>query len=144
MTDKKLTDKEIIKALECCSTGFCKTDCFGFFMTGTNECTTHLAKNALDLINRLQAENEMLKSNRHCSTCKYSDLRANQQPCIICADRNKYEPSLKQNNIKAEAYKEFAERLKEKKLPCDFVECGLYWCVDCVDIDNLLKELVGE
>jgi hypothetical protein len=42
--------------------------------------------------------------------------------------------------IKAEAYKEFAERLEAKaddKLPYDN-------SVDVVDIDNLLKEMVGE
>ena len=42
--------------------------------------------------------------------------------------------------IKAEAYKEFAERLKEKQ--CDIVLYGEIVTVNT--IDNLLKEMVGE
>ena len=42
--------------------------------------------------------------------------------------------------IKVEAYKEFAEKLKEKALP----KCDWDNCVDVEDIDNLLKEMVGE
>ena len=57
----KLTDNEIVKALECCGKGVCKVECFGYFITGTNDCTTYLAKNTLDLINRLKADYEALK-----------------------------------------------------------------------------------
>ena len=73
-----------------------------------------LLENTIGLIKHLQVENERLRGNRNCSTCKHSDLRANQQPCIICADYNKYEPSLNRNNIKAEAYKECIEKVKEE------------------------------
>ena len=44
------------------------------------------------------------------------------------------------DKIKVEAYKEFAEKLKEKALP----KCDWDNCVDVEDIDNLLKEMVGE
>ena len=43
--------------------------------------------------------------------------------------------------IKAEAYKEFAERFK-KKLSQKYTTS--LWKVYCEEIDNLLKELVGE
>lgn len=50
--------------------------------------------------------------------------------------------------IKAEAYKEFAERLKEKLEDCHIISDGEYCGFDCGDvhkcIDNLLKEMVGE
>lgn len=50
--------------------------------------------------------------------------------------------------IKAEAYKEFAERLKEKLGICHIVSDGEYCGYDCGDvhkcIDNILKEMVGE
>lgn len=112
-----MTDKEIIKALECCSMfdsyEACK-NCPNYECDTEKGCVAELCGNALNLINQQQAEIEKLKGNRHCSTCKYSDLRADQQPCIICAGHNKYEPSLKQNNIKTEAYKEFAELSKER------------------------------
>lgn len=49
---------------------------------------------------------------------------------------------------KAEAYKEFAERLKEKLGDCYIVSDGEYCGFDCGDIHrtitNLLKEMVGE
>ena len=51
------------------------------------------------------------------------------------------------NRIKAEAYKEFAERLKEKaeKHDCRYYMSGYsVTAVDVKDIDNLLKEMVGE
>ena len=148
MPDKKLTDQEIIKALEYCATNLisdCKK-CPLRLEDGTTQpfCTNKLIRATLDLINRLQEENERLKGNRHCSTCKHSDLRADQQPCVICAGYNKYEPSLNRNNIKAEAYKEFAEMLKERA----YLDSGITGfrdlVVDAIDIDNLLNELVGE
>ena len=64
MTDKKLTDNEIIKVLECCSKP-----------VGENckECPLHLTdclkvsieELALDLINRLQAQNKDLAETIH-------------------------------------------------------------------------------
>ena len=73
MPDKKLTDvtdnkfgemsdSEIVKALECCKYEYdtkCELCCYNFYSrTG---CRSELRRNALDLINRLQAENENLK-----------------------------------------------------------------------------------
>ncbi len=56
-----MTDKEIIKALETCILG----DCQGCFYGDTNQrgCTDDLMKNALDLINRQQAEIERLQKS---------------------------------------------------------------------------------
>ena len=45
--------------------------------------------------------------------------------------------------IKAEAYKEFAERLKEKVTPYSIAFMSKKTVYAC-DIDNLLKEMVGE
>lgn len=55
MTDK-LTDKEIVKALECCVNGECPNCPLSHNNTGVyNErCGENLMQNALDLINRLQ------------------------------------------------------------------------------------------
>ena len=60
----KMPDNEIVKALECCILG----DCQGCFYGDTDQrhCKDDLIQNALDLINRLQAENSKLKkSNRN-------------------------------------------------------------------------------
>lgn len=52
MTDKKLTDGEIVKALECCKsdTAFC-TEC-PYYKIG--ECIEKMCADSIDLINRLK------------------------------------------------------------------------------------------
>ena len=75
-----------------------------------------------DLINRLQAENERLK-------------KLLEQ----CEDNGEYWES-KYKTAKAEAYKEFAERLKNEIYQTFFGEP----VITEEDIDNLLKEMVGE
>ena len=88
MPDKKLTDNEIKKALECCITykQLCPMICP---MHNDSHCLPKLKEYALDLIDRLQAENEELKS-------------------AINGFRG-YE-----DKIKAEAYKELETRLEER------------------------------
>lgn len=60
MEEKKLTDKEIIQSLECCSKGCRDKSCFGSEMDGIATCTNLLTQNALSLINRQKAEIERL------------------------------------------------------------------------------------
>ena len=116
-----MTDAEIIKALECCSadksTKYCLT-CPLQDMGFVGECIPEKSKNALDLINRQKAEIERLKE-------------VNEKLLI---DFNGLSGVIKR--AKAEAYKEFAERLKEMVTPFKYSFNN--------DIDNLLKELVGE
>ena len=106
MPDKKLTDKEIVKALECCSDGHETCDCCD--LQNVYCCYSVLSKKSLDLINRQKAEIERLKKGWKADV-------------ILTAD------------AKAEAQREFAERLKEKSSAL-----ARLW------IDNELKELVGE
>ena len=96
MTDKKLTDAEIKEALECCILG----DCQGCFYGDTDQrhCKDDLMQNALNLINRLQAENKRLK--------QIFEGMAVAMPNIAKAERH-------------EAYKEFAERLCEDRVAND-------------------------
>ena len=137
MTDKKLTDvtdnnvgkmsdSEIVKALECCSKGVyaevCEKCTFRNEENKININCFYLEKYALDLINRLQAENERLKNNISAMAITLS------------------------NSAKAtrhEAYKEFAERL-EKRLYNDVTLFTQQRYIVVDHIDNLLKELVGE
>lgn len=60
MADNKppLTDAEIIKALKCCIIGDCQGCVYG--ETDQRHCKDDLMKNALDLINRLEADKEAL------------------------------------------------------------------------------------
>ena len=80
------------------------------------DCSANINIDIIDLINRLKAENERLSKIT--------------RPLIA--------------EIKAEAYKEFAERLKEKS----FQSFGNYGItrdvVEVCDIDNLVKEMAGE
>ena len=124
MTDKKLTDNEIVKALECCNKNDCRTCPYGKYNVTGWCCMPKARKDALDLINRLQAENERLKSHIQ----EGIDL-AKQIPEMLTL-------------TKAEAYKEFAERLKEKGIKV--IGCNAFdKVIPSNEIDNLLKELVA-
>ena len=130
MTDKKFTDEEIISSLEViattCNCNECKIrNC----KWGTCNCSQITANAALDLINRQKAEIEKLKGSTIVSN-------------IMESQRIKRE-------AKAEAYKEFTERLKNKIK----TECNPYGkptfdydtsLAIMRYIDNLVKEMVGE
>ena len=106
-----MTDNEIIKALKCCSDSNCH-EC------PIEGCTDDIFGNALDLINRQKAENDSLKV----------DLAK----CSIRLD-NLYKTA---DEIKSEAIKEFAERLKKR-----FYLIAGRCVVDVYHIDNLVKEM---
>ena len=125
MPDKKLTDNEIKKALECCVNNT-NEDCNKCVCSGSNvSCVDVLLTNALDLINRLQAENERLTIRLRKAEHQLDDL------CIM------------HNVIKAEAYKEFAERLEKMMCYEHFFETDVV-VLDRNKLNNLLKELVGD
>ena len=129
-----MTDNEIIKALECCldtSPLTCK-NCPLFNVTNsTMVCSKIVTKFALDLINRqqkeivrLEYENEILSKNA--DTAFQDGLNEAQD---LYAEQVKAE-------IKSEAIKEFAERLKK--------ELGFGHYIQPDQIDNLVKEMVGD
>lgn len=120
MTDKKFTDEEIIKTLE----DYIKENEFEYFHSNTVG-EYPLIRKSLDLINR---QKETIETLRKCV----------EQHHIIRKD-SKSPLSLLTEEIRAEAYKEFAERLKKETLSdkgYDRLQQGT--------IDNLLKEMVGE
>ena len=125
-----MTDNEIIKALECCIIG----DCFGCYYGETNQrnCKDCLMENALALINRQKAEIERLKELLE-GWKKAAYKAADEKDEIYCnaIDRVK--------TAKAEAIKEFAERLKERA-----THDGAFGYVDSYDIDHITKEMVGD
>lgn len=92
-------------------------------------------------INRLQAENERLSQT---PKCLYAYDGETVEYCVEgpCSAEKLVE------TIKAEAYKEFAERLKEKhRRITDYDEAGFGCQIFIVEedyIDNLLKEMTGE
>ena len=138
-----MTDNEIIKALECCANATHK-DCKNCPLFVVDGCVKTMSTNALDLINRQQAEIERLKE---CPKCIYEYDGNTTEYCIQgpCSNFKTVE------QIKSEAIKEFADRLKEKAhtQPIFDTYCGNKYVGDVskvyvADIDNLVKEMVGE
>ena len=124
-----MTDNEIIKALEneVKSTEYVDSEyCDGVDLT--------LIKSAVDLINHQKAELERLKE---CPKCIYEYDGNTTEYCVEgpCSNFKTVE------QIKSEAYKEFAEHLKE-------MWSNNYYDSPDVDfdefVDNSLKEMVGE
>ena len=174
MPDKKPTDAEIKKALECCISDkddVClecplQNDCFA-----NADGNSEVKELALDLINRLQAdrdnykqiaenqqkiildkafENKKLKAeierlqnsiavftNNAVDFANEIDRhRKDKEEAFLFAANIVESEKIVIANTKAEAYKEFAERLKTKA--SDFEYGKAVWLVH---IDNLLKEL---
>ena len=131
MTDNKLTDEEIIKRLEQC------------VKRGNRNYNTDIV---LDLINRQKSEIERLKTENKIY------IQANQ---VIGYQRDQRDKEIdelqkqidgldvRENKIKAEAYKEFAERLKDAAISC-LVGGKYYKVLTTRRIDNFLKEMAGE
>ena len=116
-----MTDAEIIKALECIASkenvlcDSCPNKKFHLL-----ECHRQGAKNALDLINRQKAEIERLKKGWKADV-------------------------IETENTKAEAVKEFAERLKEEACGNDLYDRSgrPVKAVTIADVDNVKKEMWG-
>ena len=160
-----MTDNDIIKALECCYIkGKTCDDC----PANDFDCLL-LEKMAIDLINRQKAENlslqnkvelleqamKMSKEDSNKSAKSAMEVIRKQEAEIkrLECSAKQWEETARQlyiskENIKAEAIKEFAERLKEHKIDID-VSFGygkeVYTeAVAVIEIDNLVKEMVGE
>lgn len=136
MTDKKLTDEDVVEGLERCISTTTAGACDGCPFNKQNLCNNDqwaLEKYTLDLINSQKAEIERLKG---CPKCVYEyDGKTTefylQGPCSNFKTVEQ---------IKSEAYKEFAEKLKEQY--CDIVLYGKIVTVST--IDNCLKEMIDE
>lgn len=162
MTDNKLTDvpdnnvgklndseivndvEQVTMALEYCV----ECDCEKYPYDELTACNEYLKLDAVKVINRLQAENE--KKDRAFENLievarlwkeKYSN-----------AKKELFDKTEQLKTAKAEAYKEFAEKIEERiavKILKDKSNEYAEGFVDALDgvngeIDNLLKELVGE
>ena len=154
----KLTDKEVVKALECCTTNgaSCK-DCPAFVKVDRSNCKKYF-RGALDLINRQKAENERLKEF---ASSKCEDCAGCTSWKCDCANIEAY--------AKAEAYKECIEKIHTEiaealnsnykvkaermaKPKVDMADEFISYCEGKIAAlrgiddfaDNLLKEFVGE
>ena len=117
----------------------------GHTMNASNKYLNKIYCN--DLINRLQAENEELIHKLECLLChatggklsKYTYPLGTMESYVNDTIQDYCEEAIEE--AKAEAYKEFAEKLK-KESTCPYADIDLR-AVSVGDIDNLLKELVG-
>ena len=158
MTNKEYTNEDIISSLELiATTGNCNECKIRNCKWGTCNCSQITANAALDLINRQKAEIEVLYRINAESEKEIYEIRKE-----ILGKENLEESfkwSVKEFDKKLEktvkleraaAYKEFAEKIK-MSIKANVVETlcndvkGVYnakYVLD--DIDNLLKEMVGE
>lgn len=129
--ENRISDDEIISSLEVIATTRNCSECkIRNCNWGDCNCSQITANAALDLINRQKAEIGRLKE---CPKCVYEYDGNTTEYCIQgpCSNFKTVE------QIKTEAIKEFAVRLK----------CGVpqeTGVIRCSDIDNLVKELVGD
>lgn len=145
MTDKKLTNEEIIKALE----DYIKENEFEYFHS--NMMSEYpLIKKSLDIMNRQKAEIEVLYQINAKSEKEIYELRKE------LLSKENLEESFKKSvkdfdkrlekTVKLErvaAYKRFAERLhNEAQIADNFDSYSMV--VGIRFIDTLLKEMVGE
>nr|DAF01636.1 MAG TPA: hypothetical protein [Caudoviricetes sp.] len=158
-----MTDEQIIKALEIAK---------GALSDGDIDMETFTAlNNAINFINRQKAENEELRSDKIIAERHEKDARELFVDCTRQLEEAKAEienlkrgvtftftiedfESIKEtvisrldNEIKSEAIKEFAERLKDKLLGMGTnTTYGKfkYGVVKSYEIDNLLKEMEGK
>ena len=129
--DKKLTDSEItINALK---------KLLEVMLSEGDLQRTSTISHTIDLINRLQAENGNYSHNNRTMTKDILDLQKENEELRVTIKAFTDFGKL-YSEIKAEAYKEFAERLKKES----YERIDLTAYVEVSDIDNLLKELVGE
>lgn len=114
-----MTDEQIVKALECCGNmNECKKECPLGDVGGIDKCIHTLMLDALELVKRQQAEIERLKQ-------EVIELQLRKEMYRVTVDE-----------VRAEAVREFAERLIELG-----VQEGAYEYVSVYDIECLAKEM---
>jgi hypothetical protein len=138
MPDKNLTDSEIIKALECCTTNgaSCK-DCPAFVKVDRSNCKKYF-RGALDLINRQKAEIERLwtcvcELKREVAKHEYNYDPSDETQKIIENIMGEDGTEKFRARIKAEAHKELLQMLRREVLMCGEV-----------NVEEFLEKLVGE
>ena len=169
-----MTDNEIKKALECCVKSLSSDSCNECPLNTTKECDKDLLaieKYALDLINRQQEEIDRLRKEVNLVSIQFQDLQERYEEAqaenerlkniLICfmgalgkvrniddIESISVIPLMTELNkgiraeIKTDAYKECIEKVR--KLAVGMQPCSDELRVFDNDLDNLLKELMGE
>lgn len=125
-----MTDEQIIKALEYCSTDVRESTCPKCAFYKQHKCSTLMLNEVSDLINRQKARIKELEE-------KISYLEES-----IDYSRKEYNSLLqKLQQAKSEAIKDFAERLKGYPIVENESKEKAYLFVEVQEIDNLVKEM---
>ncbi len=130
---KKFTDEQIIKAMQCViGNGVSCSECEYQKVLPFPSCRRMCAEQALDLINRKNAEIERLQ-NRN----KFLEIEYKNQGNLFWA-------RVQTSNL--EAIKDFAERLKRTSIGLEIGDDKKLkmTVVSTVAIDNLVKEMTEE
>lgn len=140
MINETLTDEDVVEGLERCISTTTDKACAGCPFNKQNLCDIDqwaLERYALDLIKRQKSEIERLKSA--------NDEKFRQWDMLAEKTKTHYADLYNEakDKLKAEAYKEFAERIREccnsnNELSADA------WLSVTTDINCVLKEMVGE
>lgn len=119
-----MTDKEIIKALECCITKKNCTENCPYIDLKPNYfyCIEKSTLDALDLINRQQEQIKRQANNIH-ALLKMDDIEVRR--------------------IKKDAIKEFARKLKEEHSTPDILMPFNWISIEDTALDQLVAEMVG-
>ena len=146
-----MTYNENIKALECCL----DAECYKCPLRKDNNCRTNLVRAIIDLFNRRQAEIERLHNILLSFTNEvhYWSNKKGYDTTELSLIPILNEAKSVREDIKAEAFKEFAERLKEKLADKKYkyvtetnysktVNAVIDACISTVD--NLEQEMVGD
>ena len=156
MTDKKPTDNEIRKALEYWKEFDKEIDDMlrgrfqGDKMLLEQKEVVKITLELFDLINRQKEEIESIRRKALLEAASkfagHSNYHGDTILCkLICMAEGKEVGNarpLDMEQIKAEAYKEFVERLKKEMVYEHFFETEVV-VLDKIKLDNLLKEMVG-
>lgn len=148
---KAMTNNEIIKALDCLKGDEIKCrECPYLVRFDFPHCKEKVAKDALGLIKRqkakieaLQMDNAQLHSDCINANMNLEHLQADIERLKGWQDLLKAE---KHSLIKAEAIKEFAEKIKERMKDLARVDFDgeFYYLISEPFVDNLVKKMVGE
>ena len=143
-----MTDNEIIKALECCKNDDCD-NCPNDF----GNCYANLSGYSLELINRQQEEIDRLRKEVNLVSIQFQDLQERYEEVQTEIEQWKEEANKYQKlwctsvddieTAKSEAYKEFAERLKDGAQMADCFD-SYNMVVGTRFINDLLKEMIDE
>ena len=152
--EKKLTDEEILKSLDYCANGgncqkgecvFANHEEYG----KKHWCLGYACESALDLIHRLQAENERLKDEKYqveqnLKQCENGyKLELHTARFDMCMNREKVETLQKQvDELKKELEK--AYEIERANIQAEIAEAGTscQWCKN-VNVKDTAKEIIA-